>query len=76
MKPLNQKRSFRTILFLLPIILVLIGQQSMGAEKIPYKIGAIYGITGGASFLGDPRKKTALMVQEEINAAGDQRASS
>lgn len=60
---------FLVILVLLTVILVPIG-QSTGAEKIPYKIGALYGITGAASFLGDPQKKTALMVQEQINAAG------
>lgn len=69
MKPLDKSGFFTVILVLLTVILFPIS-QSMGAEKIPYKIGAIYGITGAASFLGDPQKKSALMVQEEINAAG------
>jgi branched-chain amino acid transport system substrate-binding protein len=35
-----------------------------------YKVGAIFSVTGGASFLGDPEKKTAEMVVEKINKAG------
>ncbi|RJQ85192.1 MAG: ABC transporter substrate-binding protein [Desulfobacteraceae bacterium] len=35
-----------------------------------YKVGAIFSVTGGASFLGDPEKKTAAMVVEQINRAG------
>ena len=36
----------------------------------PYKVGAVFSVTGRASFLGDPEKKTALMLQEEINQKG------
>lgn len=39
-------------------------------KKEPYKIGAIFSVTGRASFLGDPEKKTVEMVVEKINAAG------
>ncbi len=39
-------------------------------EKEPYKIGAIFAITGSASFLGEPEKNTALMIEEMINARG------
>jgi branched-chain amino acid transport system substrate-binding protein len=35
-----------------------------------YKIGAVFSVTGRASFLGDPEKKTVEMVVEEINKAG------
>ena len=35
-----------------------------------YKVGAIFSVTGGASFLGDPEKKTAQMVVDQINADG------
>jgi branched-chain amino acid transport system substrate-binding protein len=34
------------------------------------KIGAVFSVTGRASFLGDPEKKTAEMIAEKINAAG------
>jgi len=36
----------------------------------PYKVGAVFSVTGPLSFLGDPEKKTALMLQEEINRGG------
>ncbi len=36
----------------------------------PIKIGFVASITGGASFLGQPEKETALMVQEWINKEG------
>ncbi|MBW2259019.1 MAG: ABC transporter substrate-binding protein [Deltaproteobacteria bacterium] len=35
-----------------------------------YKVGAVFSVTGRASFLGDPEKKTAMMLAEQINAAG------
>jgi branched-chain amino acid transport system substrate-binding protein len=35
-----------------------------------YKVGALFAVTGGASFLGDPEKKTAEMITEQINSAG------
>jgi branched-chain amino acid transport system substrate-binding protein len=35
-----------------------------------YKVGAVFSVTGRASFLGDPEKKTAIMLAEEINKAG------
>jgi len=40
----------------------------MAAE--PYKIGAIFSVTGAASFLGEPEKNAALMLQDQINTAG------
>ena len=43
---------------------------SQAAAKAPYKIGAIFSVTGPASFLGAPESKTAEMMQERINAAG------
>ena len=36
----------------------------------PIKIGAIFAITGGASFLGAPEQKTAQMLVDDINAKG------
>ena len=35
-----------------------------------FKVGAVFSVTGRASFLGDPEKKTAEMVAEQINKAG------
>ena len=36
----------------------------------PIKIGAIFSVTGGATFLGAPQEKTARMLVEKINASG------
>jgi branched-chain amino acid transport system substrate-binding protein len=36
----------------------------------PYKIGAVFSVTGPTSFLGEPEKKTAEMIVEEINKQG------
>ena len=35
-----------------------------------YKIGAVFSVTGVASFLGEPEKKTAEMIVDEVNASG------
>jgi len=40
------------------------------AFKGTYKVGAVFSATGRTSFLGDPEKKTAEMLAEEINKAG------
>lgn len=40
------------------------------AAKEPYKVGAVFAITGTASFLGEPEKKTAEMIRDEINSQG------
>jgi len=49
--------------------LVIIG-FSFQPALAAYKVGAIFSVTGGASFLGDPEKKTAQMVVDEINRDG------
>jgi len=36
----------------------------------PYKIGIFFSVTGPASSLGVPERDTALMVAEQVNAAG------
>jgi branched-chain amino acid transport system substrate-binding protein len=36
----------------------------------PIRIGAIFSVTGPASFLGEPERNTAKMLEEEINKAG------
>ena len=42
--------------------------QAYAAE--PIRIGAIFSVTGPASFLGEPERNTAKMLEEEINKAG------
>ncbi|MGA1843797.1 MAG: ABC transporter substrate-binding protein [bacterium] len=40
------------------------------AEKEPYTIGAIFSVTGPASWLGEPERNTAQMIADKVNAAG------
>ncbi len=40
------------------------------ADSGPIKIGALFSITGPASFLGAPEEKTARMFVEKLNASG------
>jgi len=45
--------------------------QSQAADAAkPVKIGALFSVTGPASFLGAPEEKTARMLVDQINAAG------
>ena len=43
---------------------------SAADETKPIKIGAIFSVTGPASFLGAPEAKTAQMLVDKINASG------
>jgi branched-chain amino acid transport system substrate-binding protein len=36
----------------------------------PIRIGAIFSVTGPASFLGEPERNTAKMLEEDLNKAG------
>jgi branched-chain amino acid transport system substrate-binding protein len=41
---------------------------AIGADS--YKVGALFSVTGRASFVGDPEKKTVIMIVDQINKAG------
>ena len=41
-----------------------------GEKLEEYKVGAVFAITGPASWLGEPERNTALMIEDEINKAG------
>jgi len=56
-----------TVVFLTGLVICCFSFQPAVAA---YKVGAIFSVTGGASFLGDPEKKTAQMVVDEINKGG------
>ncbi len=49
---------------------LLLGLNTLVWAKEPYRIGAIFSVTGPTSFIGDPEKKTLEMLVEEINRAG------
>lgn len=56
------------ILVFLAFILGIIGPAY--AKPAPYKIGAVFAITGPASPLGTPERDTALLMEKQINASG------
>ena len=43
---------------------------AVGHAAEPIRIGAIFSVTGPASFLGEPERNTALMLADELNASG------
>jgi branched-chain amino acid transport system substrate-binding protein len=55
------------------LTLVLIAGLSgcgKGPEAETVKVGALFAVTGGASYLGDPEAKTAEMFVKKLNATG------
>jgi branched-chain amino acid transport system substrate-binding protein len=45
-------------------------QDAPKASQEPIRLGAIFSVTGPASFLGEPERNTALLLQEKINQQG------
>jgi len=65
----------KTLVLFLILILTLglvwsLSAQEKKETKEPIKIGAVFSITGGASWLGEPERNTVLMYVEKINQAG------
>jgi len=56
------------IIIFLSLIFVLFAGASFAAP--PIKIGAIFSVSGPASFLGEPERNTAQMMVDEINKTG------
>lgn len=61
------QKEFLRILFIF-LALAISASTVMAAQ--PIKIGALFSITGPASFLGEPERNTAQMVVDEINKSG------
>jgi branched-chain amino acid transport system substrate-binding protein len=59
----------RFVSMILTAILTL-SISGMALAAPPIKIGALFAVTGPASFLGEPERNTAQMVIDEINKAG------
>ncbi|MBC8392226.1 MAG: ABC transporter substrate-binding protein [Deltaproteobacteria bacterium] len=59
---------FRKLLIIMTICFFSIGL--LVGPALAFKVGAVFSVTGRASFLGDPEKKTATMIAERINKAG------
>ena len=52
------------------LVLFTSGFVGLAFAEDTVKVGAVFSVTGRASFLGDPEKKTAVMLADEINKAG------
>jgi branched-chain amino acid transport system substrate-binding protein len=52
------------------IVIALWLASGVGEASAQVKLGAVLSVTGPASFLGDPEKKTLEMYVDEINAKG------
>ncbi len=63
------EKFFVVFVAVLSVFLLFVNAYAKDAKE-PYKIGALFAVTGPASFLGEPEKNTALMLQEQINKAG------
>ena len=58
-------------MFWVVISLVIAGLMAGSAfAASPIKIGALFSVSGPASFLGEPERNTAVMMVDEINKAG------
>lgn len=55
-------------IFLLMVFTSLMAGSAFAAP--PVKIGALFSVSGPASFLGEPERNTAVMMVNEINKAG------
>ena len=67
---LMKTNSFSFLLSALGCALCLTVPNAFAADSGPIKIGALFSVTGPASFLGAPEEKTARMLVEKINASG------
>src|SRR5512136_3311979 len=51
-------------------LLALAWLQGSAHAAEPIRIGAIFSVTGPASFLGEPERNTAKMLEEQLNRDG------
>ncbi len=55
---------------LVVVLAAVVGLVSCAQQEEPIKVGAIFSVTGPASFLGAPAARTAQMMVDSVNAAG------
>jgi branched-chain amino acid transport system substrate-binding protein len=60
----------KKICLLIVCLLAILPSGNVLAAAPPIKIGALFAVSGPASFLGEPERNTAQMVVDEINRAG------
>jgi len=59
----------RTIAFI-TLLTLYFSQSFFSYAAEPYKVGAVFAITGPAAWLGEPERNSVRMLQDEINAQG------
>jgi len=64
------RKSIGLCVLCLAALSAALGAPSLTKAGEPIKVGAIFAVTGGASFLGGPESKTVEMLVEDINAKG------
>ena len=52
------------------LLLGLVGSAGLAVAAEPLRIGALFSVTGPASFLGEPEKNTIEMLVKDLNAKG------
>ena len=58
------------LLLIFGVIFTVLCLSQVVQAKEPYKIGALFSITGPASFIGEPERNAVEMLVEEINNEG------
>lgn len=52
------------------LLLALLGTALPAAAQETYKVGAVFSITGPASYFGEDQRNTMLLLQDQVNARG------
>jgi branched-chain amino acid transport system substrate-binding protein len=60
----------KLLLVSLALCLILSGNVLAADSAEPIKIGAVFAVTGKASWLGEPERNTAKMIEAQVNASG------
>ena len=60
----------KKIVFYITVFALFVSLTSISHAAEPYKVGAVFAITGPAAWLGEPERNSVKMLQEEINAQG------
>ena len=58
----------KRVLVVVAILCLVLSGTALADE--PIKIGAVFAVSGSASWLGEPERNTVKMIEAEVNAAG------
>jgi branched-chain amino acid transport system substrate-binding protein len=67
---MEEEKMRRTAIMCLLAMAVLAGVSLVAGAAEPIRIGAIFSVTGPASFLGEPERNTVKMLEDDINQSG------